>query len=303
MFIKSKMSSFSVFVSNLNIADMCMGFYLVIIFAADNAYRGIYVLRDLQWKNSVFCSIAGFLSLLSNEVSAFKILLITIDRFLVFRFPFSRYHFKFRSACVASGVCWVIGFILAAIPFLPFASHWKFYSQTSICIPLPFVTDTNFPGYPYSFSVTIVFNFIIFLLIAAGQISIYLSIQANAMKTSAKDTSNKDAMIAARLITVALSDFFCWFPIGLLGILKFYMDIDERLSVAMAIFVLPFNSALNPFLYTLNVLMEIRNKKLEKAFIDRFKKQLKMEQRENTVSSGSQCMIVCSCCEHACLNE
>ena len=51
---KSKMSSFGVFVSNLNIADFCMGVYLLIIFAADYSYRGLYVLRDIKWKTSVF---------------------------------------------------------------------------------------------------------------------------------------------------------------------------------------------------------------------------------------------------------
>nr|KAG5685386.1 hypothetical protein BaRGS_014694 [Batillaria attramentaria] len=64
----------------------------------------------------------------------------------------------------------------------------------------------------------IVFNFILFLFIACGQASIYWSVRTNAMAT---DTSKKsqDLTIARRLITVAVSDFLCWFPIGLLGLM------------------------------------------------------------------------------------
>nr|KAG5706693.1 hypothetical protein BaRGS_005763 [Batillaria attramentaria] len=42
--------------------------------------------------------------------------------------------------------------------------------------------------------------------------------EKNAMAT---DTSKKsqDLTIARRLITVAVSDFLCWFPIGLLGLM------------------------------------------------------------------------------------
>ena len=288
-FNRSKMGSFGIFVTNLTIADFCMGVYLVIIFAADLSYRGIYVSRDLQWKRSAYCSLAGFLSFLSNEVSVINTCLITIDRILVLRFPFSQFRFKFGSACVACAFSWLAGGILALIPLLPSFSYWNFYSQTGICIPLPLVQKHGFPGYMYSFSVTIIFNFLLFVGIAVGQVFIYLTIQAQAMKAMWKDSKSKDATIATRLVSVALSDFCCWFPIGLLGILSFTnVYINSELNIAVAIFALPFNSALNPFLYTFNVLLEMRNKKKEASLLRRLELQLKLEQRGKTTSSATQ---------------
>jgi hypothetical protein len=74
----------------------------------------------------------------------------------------------------------------------------------------------------------------------------------------------KDATVARRLITVAMSNFLCWFLIGLLGILAWRgMPIPGEVNVAMAVFVLPLNSALSPFLYTLNVIMERRRRASE----------------------------------------
>nr|KAG5685414.1 hypothetical protein BaRGS_008709 [Batillaria attramentaria]KAG5687833.1 hypothetical protein BaRGS_016941 [Batillaria attramentaria] len=84
------------------------------------------------------------------------------------------------------------------------------------------------------------------------------------MATNDSNQVSKDLTIARRLITVAVSDFLCWFPVGLLGLLAFSgIPVPSEANVAVAIFVLPFNSALNPFLYTLNMILERRRKARE----------------------------------------
>ena len=259
-------SGFHVFVTNLSMADFLMGVYLAMVGRADWQYRGDYVRNERGWRRSASCQAAGFLSLLSNEMSAFIICLITLDRFLVLRFPFSRFHFSRRSALVACGVAWGVGLAMAATPLLPSFLHWQFYSQTGICIPLP-ITRVNFPGRDYSFGIMIVFNFALFVLVAVGQASIFWSIRLNTM-TMDSSSKSRDVTIARRLITVAVSDFLCWFPIGLLGMLAFQgTPIPGEVNVAMAIFVLPLNSAINPFLYTFNTLMEKRRKLSESRLL------------------------------------
>nr|KAG5701005.1 hypothetical protein BaRGS_022716 [Batillaria attramentaria] len=134
---------------------------------------------------------------------------------------------------------------------------------TGICIPLP-ITREKFPGHVYSFGVMIVFNFVLFVCIATGQIFIYWSIRANSMTAADASKQSKDLTIARRLITVVVSDFLCWFPIGFLGVLASAgTPISGEMNVAMAIVVLPVNSVLNPFLYTLNILLERRRKARE----------------------------------------
>nr|KAG5708934.1 hypothetical protein BaRGS_009343 [Batillaria attramentaria] len=264
-------TGFNVFVTSLSLADFLMGVYLAMVGAADSVYRGKYLWSDNVWKTSAACKTAGFLSLLSSEVSALMICLITLDRFLVLRFPFSRFHFRGRSALVACGIAWAVGLILAAVPLLPVTSAWEFYSQSGICIPLP-ITRKSFGGRDYAFAVMIVVNLILFLLIAAGQASIYWSIRANSMskKTSRK---SKEMVVARRLTSIVVSDFLCWFPIGVLGMMASAgTPVPSEVNVSMAIFVLPLNSALNPFLYTFNVLMERRRKAEE----DRILKDLEM---------------------------
>nr|KAG5705764.1 hypothetical protein BaRGS_027423 [Batillaria attramentaria] len=95
-----------------------------------------------------------------------------------------------------------------------------------------------------------------------GQVLIFTTVRKNSITKSNQD--NQDATIARRLTTIVLSDFLCWFPIGLLGLLASTgTPISSEVNIGMAIFVLPCNSALNPFLYTFNVFMEKRRKAAE----------------------------------------
>ena len=248
-------SGYTVFVTHLCASDFLMGLYLAIIGMADRIYLNTYLWDDTGWKNSVVCKIAGFLSLLSSEVSASIICLVTVDRFLVVQFPFSRLRFQWRSAQFGCLVLWTMGIVLAAVPLLPGKSSWNFYSQSGICIPLP-VTRQEFPGHDYAFSVMIVFNFVLFLLIAAGQLVVYMAVRSQSMpENNEGDRRSNDLAVARRLFTVVLSDFLCWFPIGVLGLLAARdTPISGEVNVGMAIFVLPLNSALNPFLYSFNTI-------------------------------------------------
>ena len=267
---------FDLLVTNLSVSDLLMGVYLVIIGAADRLYQGNYIWHDKSWKSSVFCQIAGCLSLLSSEVSAFIICLITLDRLLVFRYPFSVVRFRRGSAKVACGIAWLMGLALAAIPLLPMTAHWRFYGQTGICIPLPITRDIV-NGRTYSFAIMSILNLFLFVLIALGQVLIFLSVRHNSLAKNPTRQS-RDITIARTLATIVLTDFLCWFPIGLLGLLASAgVPIPDEVNVGIAIFVLPLNSALNPFLYTFNTQMERRRRATEAEMIRALEKRILAE--------------------------
>ena len=269
----SQSSGFRVLVINLSVADLLMGLYLILVGSADARFSGQYLWARRSWVHSSQCQAAGFMSLLSSEVSVFIICLITLDRFLVFRFPFSHHlHLTSRSASVMCSVAWAVGVLLAAIPLLPVTQHWQFYSQTGICLPLP-VTRHQFPGQHYSVSIFIILNFVLFLLIAAGQLAIYQSIHSSTAASLSR-RRQQDTAIARRLFFIVFTDFCCWFPVGIMGFLATRgIAIPGEVNVWAAVFVLPLNSALNPFLYTLNNLRErrreVRDKERARIMLDR----------------------------------
>ena len=265
VFIESRLtsSSFRVLVANLCVADLLMGIYMIVIGAADARYSGQFLWEKDAWTDSRQCKAAGFLALLSSEVSAFIICLITVDRFLVLRFPFEpQIHLTSRSASLACGAAWTLGALLALVPLLPVTRHWQFYGQTGICLPLP-ITRQQFPGQTYSFAVFVGLNFVLFMLIGAGQACIYRAIH-NTPMAGRSQRHRQDAAIARRLFLIVFTDFCCWFPVGVMGLLAARgTPIPGEVNVVTAVFVLPLNSALNPFLYTLNAARERRAKRKE----------------------------------------
>ncbi|XP_070203110.1 G-protein coupled receptor GRL101-like [Littorina saxatilis] len=251
-----------VLVKNLCLSDLLMGIYMMVIGVADVQFRGEYVAQENGWKSSVTCTVAGFLSFVSSEVSAFVVCLITLDRVLVICFPFhSHLHLSHVVTVILCCGAWVLGCVLAAVPLL---AGLEFYGQNGICVPLP-ITRQQFSGQRYAFAVFIVLNFVLFLAIGVGQAVIYSAVR-NSSKAAGNQMRERDMALARRLLVVVLTDFCCWFPIGLLGLLAARgAPVPGVVNVWAAIFVLPLNSALNPFLYTLNsVLRKRRARRMEK---------------------------------------
>ena len=261
---------FDILVTKLCIADFLMGLYLAVIGVADRLYEGEYMWKDIQWKNGAACKFAGFLYLLSSEVSALIICLITADRFLVLRFPLSQLRFSPRSALLACCAVWTLGLTLAAIPLLPVTAHWRFYSQTGICVPLP-ITRNDVPGYDYSFGILIVLNFVLVLLISLGQMSILIAVRADTLLTNDTEKSSKDRSVARRVINIAMSNVLCWFLVALTAQLASAgVAVSAEVTVAIAFFAVPTNSVINPFLYALNLTLE----RTRRAHEERMRKRL-----------------------------
>ena len=157
------------------------------------------------------------------------------------------------SVCLCVSV-WSVGIIFALIPLL--IPHYEVYSVSSMCVGLPLTTQ-EYTGKVYSVGVFVVFNFIIFLLIGSGQ---YLISKAKAdmneqsqMITglAAKRRFETDLAIARQLSLVVISDFLCWFPIGVMGLMSLSgHSISMEAYAWSAIVIVPINSAINPLLYT-----------------------------------------------------
>ncbi|XP_070192025.1 G-protein coupled receptor GRL101-like [Littorina saxatilis] len=263
MSTKNSPSAAGVLIKNLCASDLLMGVYMMIIGTADAQLRGDYVTKDTDWKTSPVCTVAGFLCFLSSEVSALVVCLITLDRVLVIGFPFhSQLHLSHGVSVALCCVVWATGAALAAVPLL---ADLQFYGQNGICILLP-ITRQDFLGQHYAFGVFFVLNFIFFIVIGLGQLFIFTVIRRSSVAAGTQK-QQRDLAIARRLFTVALTDFCCWFPIGLMGLLAARgVPIPGIVNVWAAIFVLPLNSALNPFLYTLNGLLhQWRKKRMEKT--------------------------------------
>jgi hypothetical protein len=113
----------------------------------------------------------------------------------------------------------------------------RFYTKSGVCIALPLTRDRP-PGWMYSIVIFLGLNFITFILIAVGQLLIYVEIKSVSetvtMNKSMKRTSrgrSQELAVARNLLFVVSTDFLCWFPIGCMGELTspfYFLSLDIR---------------------------------------------------------------------------
>ncbi|XP_041362802.1 G-protein coupled receptor GRL101-like [Gigantopelta aegis] len=252
--------TFGVFVTNLAFTDFCMGIYMLIICVADTTYRDTYLFYEWRWRNSSFCKLAGFLSTVSSLGSSIFVCLITLDRFLVVRFPLGQVRFRPKCTMIVSVVVWAAMIATVMVPLTPPMDQWNLFGQNGVCLALP-LSSERLPGWLFSTSLFIGFNFVAFLFTAIGQIAIYKTM-TNMSLIQSKKRSDQDMKVARKLSLIVLTNFSCWFPICVMGLAAMNgVDIGGDIYAWVAVFVLPVNSAINPFIYTIPSLFHKKAKK------------------------------------------
>ncbi|XP_012939288.1 G-protein coupled receptor GRL101-like [Aplysia californica] len=153
------------FATSLSLADVQMGVYLMIIAWADISYRGDFAWSENKWRESDTCKFAGFLSILSGEASTIFVVLITLERFLVTKYPFGEYRISTLAAYLSSLGGWCTSFLIAAVPFFPGHEDWVLFSASSLCLAVP-LDNGQHPGRIFSTVVYMGINFVMFVLLA-----------------------------------------------------------------------------------------------------------------------------------------
>ena len=210
--------NYGIFVSHLAVSDSFMGIYLLIIAAADSYYRGIYIYHDDFWRESIVCQLAGVLSLVSCESSVLLICLITLDRFLVVKYPLGQVRIEVEQGKKLALLIWGIVSFFAILPVAIYpVFESKFYSASGVCLALP-ISQARPPGWIYSFIISVGFNIVACLLVVAGQWRIYKEIKLSEAKMKgSRLTTRSDSHITRNLLVVAATNVLCWLPICCLG--------------------------------------------------------------------------------------
>ena len=249
-------------VSNLAVADCIMGFYMIIIASADVHYRDIYAHYAQSWQTSVICKLAGFLSILSCESSVFFMTLISVDRYVGVVFPTSKFKLRPTTVMIAAGGIWGFTLFMSIFPVMARGLFGDaFYGRSTVCLALP-LTRERPPGWQYSVMIFLGFNLVAFTAMMYCYISIYLTAKkAGAQVGRNSESRKKEIKLAVRMGFLVFTDLCCWMPVIVMGMLSLsgVVDIPSISYAWIAVFVLPLNSALNPYLYTI-AMRERKNK-------------------------------------------
>ena len=247
----------SFLLTNLAAADLLMGVYLFIIAFKDTSWEGVYYNHHFAWRESYLCFTARIIATISNEVSVFSLLVITFDRLICIVFPFRFQRLSLKKAIYIMGIVWLVGAIVAFAPlfndsyFFDEDGKVNLFGQTALCLPFMLSSERS-AGWEYSVFLFVALNGFSFLCIAIAYAMMYHT--ATKAGSAVRSTRMKqDSTIAKRMMFIILADFLCWFPVIILTIMALtenLYDPTQEVYAWTAVFVLPINSSINPYLYT-----------------------------------------------------
>ena len=285
-------------ISSLSMSDLLMGIYMVMIVSADEYYKDYF--PSEAWRISVPCKIAGILSFLSSEASIFFVTLITIDRLMGIRFTFSKYRIETTSSRVLVLLSWVVALALSLTAMFITTIDPGLYDVSEVCTGLPLsrsiVTETHHdylyvlicyshfyfdspynveigrkPAMYFGIAVFTGLNLLCFIVVSVSYFVIFLTSIQTARSAGRSRNYKNERRMAARMGAIVLTDLACWLPIIILSLLvqSGRYIVSSTIYTWIVTFVLPINSAINPFLYTIVDAsfdyVEKRNKKRTKS--------------------------------------
>ena len=272
--------SVAVFFTSLQCADFNMGIYATIITAAHETFSGQYVHHEDEWIESVACKVAGFLALLSSEVSVLMIFLLALDHLIKLGFSVRISGFTLRSAAAACGVTWFVGILLASVPLLPGISHWGQYSQTAVCT-LMLDTRRHCIHEVRYFHTLLICNCLICIVVCATLVIVYRAIPRQ--RVLIDSNTNPVSKSVQAMMRIAVTNVAGWFSLTIASILISSGVVGLKFNVFMAVMILPLNSAANPWLCLWHAMAYKWQRKKEQRIL-----QLLKSKRKCMATSGKK---------------
>jgi len=234
---------------NLAFADLCLGLYLFVLTCASIDTTGKYYNSVYTWQYDGGCDVAGFLAIFSSELSMLILTIITIERYLAIVYAvYLQKRLRLRHARYLAAGAWAVAVILALLPIVGVNS----YQDVAICLPFRNSNSGDIAYLAFVFGC----NALLFLVIIFCYIRIYLEV-AGPYSDARPASQTNDSSIAQRIALLVFTDFACWLPIAVIGIIAAagYSDsinMTVEKSKYLLVIFFPINSICNPFLYALS---------------------------------------------------
>ena len=243
--------------------------------------------------------------------------LISIDRFINIQFPYSDKKFSTKTIIISSVFTWLFAIALGVIPSSLAGIKYAFYDNSHVCIGLPLALlgtfapteksesvivggvefirtlteydqTGNLNGMYFSSAIFLGLNGICYLIILFCYIGIILEVKRSSANTGRRQEMKEQIQLTVRVAAIVATDFCCWFPVILLGMLVQVRVLELPASVFawLVTFVLPINSAINPYLYTIGAVIRKLREEKEDTAIGNKKTTPGGSDEVKTISSG-----------------
>ncbi|XP_049590979.1 lutropin-choriogonadotropic hormone receptor-like [Syngnathus scovelli] len=241
LFTSRKLTISRFLICNLALADLCMGFYLMLIARMDCHSRHEYYNHATEWQTGPGCDMSGFLTMFSSELSVYTLTVISFERWYTIINAIDlnkRLSMHHVVAIMVAG--WAFSLLVALLPLVGVSS----YGKVSVCLPM----DIDTRAAQAYVMIVLSLNVVAFLGVCFCYVCIYQSV-----RKPAPANRYNDAKLAKRMAVLIFTDFLCMAPISFFAIsATLHMPlITMSDSKILLIIFYPINSLCNPFLYTI----------------------------------------------------
>ena len=174
---------------------------------------------------------------------------------------------------------WVAASCLSIVPTVISGSDSKVYGLSDVCIGLPLITKaTSYvtvessiggpqgtdtvaipvdqgkePVWIYSIVLFLGVNLFCFFIVFCCYLGIFLKVKSTVKHVRVTAHRNREIKLAVKMALIVGTDFACWMPAIIMGILSQTgaVEIGPDMYAWIVVFILPINSSLNPYLYTI----------------------------------------------------
>ena len=201
------------------------------------------------------------------------------------RYMYSSKRLGTRSARITIVGLWVLAIVLSITSTILSEVNPEFYDNSEVCTGLPLsksnrfdttywlydtgLIDSNFQPIVYNntldkvhgtkaggyfgIAVFTILNFVSIWIIAFCYLGIFVTVRQTARQAGRTQNQNEEIQMAIKMGLIVMTDMLCWLPIVILSILvqTGRQTVSPHTYTWIVTFVLPINSAINPFLYTL----------------------------------------------------
>ena len=270
-------------ITNLAASDLLMGIYMLIISSADIHFGQFFPAQAEYWRSSRVCKFAGMLAVSSSEASVFFVTLISIDRYTRIAFPYTAHQLKYHSARAISIVLWIIAMSIGIVPSIMAYIKPSLYDVSEVCIGLPLVRKqilepelTSYstgdigalgqhnltrevllekgttPNTYFSITIFLGVNLLCFFIVLFCYVEIFWTVKRTGFTTNRRGR-DREIRMAMKMALIVLTDFVCWMPIIITGILvqSGATTIPPTVFAWIVTLILPINSSVNPIMYTI----------------------------------------------------
>ena len=275
-------------ICNLALSDFLMGVYMLIIVSADVYYKEYF--PSESWRSSGICKVAGTFAVISSEASVFFITLISFDRFFSIKNALGPRNSTTKVAGFVLLGLWIFALILGITSTILSVHHPTAYDVSEVCVGLPLsrsnILETKFKpvktdlifldAFNFTFisnktyevivgteasmhfgiAIFDVLNLICFILVFFCYTGLFISARKISQQVDVgrtrKQFVSEEFKMAIKMGVIVITDMACWLPIIILSLLvqTGKLTVSPQAYAWIVTFVLPINSALNPFLYT-----------------------------------------------------